>query len=223
MASLANPYFPKGNPSEQAIYQGLTTEAIQVVGHTMYYLPRKLQRLDIIFGEDVLSKFDLAIPLEMYISNFQMWEGNQELISKFGLEIQRQVRLVISRERWETEIEPYKNDVWVSARPQEGDLIFEPMSKSLLEIKFADHDEEFWQLAQNYKYTLTCELFRYNNDKISTGVPVIDELTMGMTEDINGVIHNIPENNNIRQDNAQQFTNESTILEFNINNPFGDT
>jgi hypothetical protein len=57
-------------------------------------------------------------------------------------------------------------DVTGYARPMAGDLIFVPFSNSLMEIKYADADDMFYQLGKNYVWTISCSLFR--NDSSST-------------------------------------------------------
>jgi hypothetical protein len=59
-------------------------------------------------------------------------------------------------------------------RPREGDLIYDPITKFLLEIKFVDHDVEFFALGRNYQYYLSCEAFQYQNEDIMTGIEDID-------------------------------------------------
>jgi len=236
MTSLVNKYFKKGVTSEQKIVQDLYSESIQVQGHTFYYLPRKLQKKDNIFGEDVLSSFEVALPIEMYIENYGGWQGDQEIISKFGLEIRKQMVLSVSVARWKTEVAKIAANMWVSSRPQEGDLVYEPVSGALLEIKNADHDTEFWALQKNYRYELTCELFRYSQETIAVGVPAIDvtsELdllnyqlynedgTYILLESGGTIINDISsETTNERKDNTFEFSEEAIFIDFQVNNPF---
>lgn len=236
MASLVNSYFPKDTPSEQNLLQGLWTEAIQVQGRTFYYLPRKLQKKDNLFGEDVLSAFLVAMPIEMYIDNFNGWQGDQEIISKFGLEIRKQMILSVSVARWKTEVANIASNMWVSSRPQEGDLIYDPMTRALLEIKFTDHDDEFYQISKNYRYQLTCEIFRYSQETIATGIADIDTTadldllnyqllnedgTLLLLESGGSIINEDGDAaTNERQDNSDVFHNESVFIDFNVNNPF---
>jgi hypothetical protein len=238
MASLANTYFKKGVPSEQNLVQGLWTESVQILGHTFYYLPRKLQKRDNLFGEDVLSAFEVAMPIEMYIDNFNNWEGDQEIISKFGLEIRKQMVLTVSRTRWAEEVANIASNMWVTSRPQEGDLVYDPMSGALMEIKQADHDTEFYQIHKNYRYQLTCELFRYSQENITTGIADIDisapldlmnyqlrneDGTIMLFENGYTIINNTDEESlNPRSDNTFTFNQESIFSDFSVDNPFND-
>ena len=44
----------------------------------------------------------------------------------------------------------------------------------MFEIKFVEHEKPFYQLRKNYVYTLTCELFRYEDEVIDTDIDQID-------------------------------------------------
>lgn len=236
MASLVNTYFIKGHAGEQNLIQQLIDESIQINGHTLYYLPRILQKLDIVFGEDVLSKFDTALPIEMYVDNPQGWEGEQELISKFGLEIRKHINLTISRVRWTTEVKKIADKMWVSVRPQEGDLIYDPQSKMLFEIKFVDQDEVFLQGYKYYTYALKCEMFQFNQENFTTGIPAIDNNMFTEMSNLQpfrlqtATGTNLIANNNymiIKDleenifDTSKHFKSQAAIIEFDVTNPFG--
>jgi hypothetical protein len=47
-------------------------------------------------------------------------------------------------------------------RPREGDLIYFPLSKSLFEINFVEHENPFYPLGKLYSYQITAELFTYS-------------------------------------------------------------
>ncbi|UTS52173.1 head completion, neck hetero-dimeric protein [Synechococcus phage BUCT-ZZ01] len=180
-----NPYFQqsKGGFVEAPMYENLIVEAIQINGNLFYYIPRQLNNFDAIYGEDVLSSFNSAVPIEMYLENVNGYEGESEMISKFGLEIRDSATLVLARKRWNESIKPLleadpnstKTDLQ-KARPTEGDLIFFPITKSLFEIKFVEDDEPFYQLEKKFIWKLRVELFQYNNETIATGESSIDDV-----------------------------------------------
>ena len=188
MASLSNPYFAKNVSSEQNLLQGLITESIQVMGQTYYYLPREIQVEDLILGEAATSKFAHAIPIEMYHEAAQGWDANAEILSKFGLQIQNQLTFVLSKPRWDNEISNLpliKDTMKVWSRPQEGDLIYDPISDSLLEIKFVKStNSDFFQFGKVYQYQLTCEFFRFEEETIETGIGMIDDNILGLSNDV---------------------------------------
>lgn len=181
MTSLVNKYFNKSVTTEQTLFEQLKTESIQVMGRTYYYIPRNVLKIDQILGEDTTSKFENAIPIEMYMEEVQGFSGEKELYGKFGLEISSGYTLVVSRSRWETEVvKPENAFMLVKGRPQEGDLIYDPMTKFLMEITFTDHDAEFYQLSKNYVYKLSCQAFQYASEELNTGIADID-----IIEDLN--------------------------------------
>ena len=65
-------------------------------------------------------------------------------------------------------------DIELSTRPREGDLIFFPLGQRLFEIKFVEHEEPFYQVGCNYVYNLKCELFEYEDEVIDTSIDIID-------------------------------------------------
>ena len=63
----------------------------------------------------------------------------------------------------------------MATRPKEGDLIYFPLGDRLFEIKFVEHEKPFYQLKERYVYELRCELYRYEDEVIDTGVGDIDD------------------------------------------------
>ena len=93
------------------------------------------------------------------------------------MSLRDEVTLTISKERFEEFIAPFMDaddDIELSSRPREGDLIFFPLGQRLFEIKFVEHEEPFYQLGSNYVYKLKCELFEYEDEVIDTSIDVID-------------------------------------------------
>ena len=57
-------------------------------------------------------------------------------------------------------------------RPNEGDLIYFPMSGSMFEIKFVEHENPFYQVGKLFVFKLQCELFEYSGEDFDTGTVV---------------------------------------------------
>ena len=124
-------YFDTGTNAEQRLYENIIIEQLRAFGHDVYYLPRKLVNEDTLFGEDRLSSFNDAYIIEMYMDNVEGYEGQQEMMSRFGLDIQQEATWVVSKRRFEQLISTDQNLI-VSTRPNEGDLIYFPKGKKLL-------------------------------------------------------------------------------------------
>ena len=93
------------------------------------------------------------------------------------MSLRDEVTLTISKERFEEFIAPFMNaddDIELSSRPREGDLVFFPLGQRLFEIKFVEHEEPFYQLGNTYVYKLKCELFEYEDEVIDTSIDIID-------------------------------------------------
>ena len=183
-----NPFFQQGSSGEQSLVQSLINEQLKMYGVDVHYMPRKYLTEKSILKEVVQSKFDDAYPIEAYIDNFDGYDDMPSTLSKFGIQATNEVTLIISRERFETYISPLmknESNVKLSTRPKEGDLIYFPLGDRLFEIKYVEHEKPFYQLRENYVYKLTCELFRYEDEVIDTGVEEIDD-TLGGIEGADG-------------------------------------
>ena len=178
-----NPFFQQGSSGEQSLVQSLINEQLKMYGVEIHYMPRKFVSESTILREITQSKFDDAYPLEAYIDNFDGYDDMPSTLSKFGIQATNEVTLIISKERFETYISPLmknESNVKLSTRPKEGDLIYFPLGDRLFEIKYVEHEKPFYQLRENYVYKLTCELFRYEDEVIDTGVEEIDDTLEGI-------------------------------------------
>jgi hypothetical protein len=168
-------YFNNQNATrEQMLLEDLVIESIRNHGIDVYYLPRTSQGvLDSLFGDDPVKYFDQAIKLDMYLETFQDFGGQQEFFSKFGLQIEKTARLAVARRTFEKYISQGLRNM-----PKEGDLIFMPTQRKLMEIRFVERDMSFFQLGKvvPYMYGLSLETFKYNGEFINTGIEEIDAM-----------------------------------------------
>ena len=171
--TTTNVYFTQGARTEQLLIEDLIIESLRIYGQEIMYIPRTLVSKDEILGEDRLSKFKSAFPIEMYFENVDSMDGQGMFIQKFGLMIEQSATLVVARRRWEQMIGRYGQTI-IPTRPCEGDLIYFPLTNGLFEIKFVKHQDPFYQLGKLYVYKLQVELFQYASEAIDTGVAAID-------------------------------------------------
>ena len=185
---VLNPFFQQGAKSEQGLIQDLINEQLKMYGVEVHYLPRKYVSEKTIIKEVVRSKFDDAYPIEAYVNTYDGYGENPVMLSKFGIQATNEITLTISRERFEDYITPLiknESNIKLATRPKEGDLIYFPLGDRLFEIKYVEHEKPFYQLQKNYIYELRCELFRYEDEIIDTGVDAIDDELVG--DDTDGV------------------------------------
>jgi hypothetical protein len=175
---MLNPFFLQGSQSEKNLIQDLVNEQLRMYGVEVYYLPRKYITQNTIIKEVIQSSFDNAYPIEAYLVSYDGYGENPTILSKFGIQALNELTLTISRERFENYISPLiKNEenIKLSTRPKEGDLIYFPFGDRLFEIKYVEHEQPFYQLNGNTSYDLKCELFRYEDEVIDTGIGQIDD------------------------------------------------
>ena len=184
---VLNPFFTQGTTGEQNLVQDLINEQLKMYGVDIFYLPRKYLTTNTVIKEVVQSKFDVAYPLEAYVDNYDEHSGGPNLLTKFGIQSQDEVRLIISRERFETYLTPLlanQDDIKLSTRPKTGDLIWFPLDDRIYEIKDVEWQKPYYMLQDLYTYILYCELFRYEDEVIDTGIDEIDNELTG--DDVDG-------------------------------------
>ena len=192
-----NVFFNHAVNTEQHLYEDLVVESLRMYGHETFYLPREIVEEDTILGEDVQSSFGDAYSVEMYLENTEAFEGEGDLMSKFGVQVRDQATFVLSLRTWERFISLDSNLV-TSLRPNEGDLIYFPLSGSMFEIKFVEHEDPFYQVGKLFVFKLQCELFEYSGEDFDTGtgadlIELDQAYSLGLT--MNGTTaYNIGEN-----------------------------
>jgi hypothetical protein len=162
--------------SEQLLVEDLVIEALKIYGMDVYYLPRTTRdQVDYLFGEDTLKEYRTAHPIEMYLENVTGMDGEQDFISKFGLEIRDEVTMLVSRLRFRYTVNGY-------TRPREGDLIYIPLLTGFFEITYVEHENDqsmFYTLGRGrggnvYVYALKMKQYVFSNEIIDTGIKEID-------------------------------------------------
>ena len=173
-----NSYFLQGSQGEQRLVQDLINEQLKIYGQDIIYLPRKLVSQDAILNEAIATEFDDSFRMEAYLANYEGFAGNGDILSKFGVQSTDQITLIISKERYEDFTSPFLQgeDVIVSSRPQEGDLIYLPLDNTIFEIKYVEAKKPFYQLNKLFVYQLSCEVFDAALDEqVITGIEEVDQ------------------------------------------------
>ena len=241
-----NAYFqsgiPGGRSSEQLLMEDIVIECLRIYGFDTLYLPRHKVNEDAILGEDTLNDFEHAYPLEMYMQNVTGFEGDGDLMSKFGVEIRDTATFIVARRRWDEVIARSGNAV-LTTRPAEGDVIYFPLTKAFFEIKFVESTDPFFQVGKLYVYKLQCELMQYSSERFNTGIPEIDSIADGVSLDINEFNLMLESGDRVllqeyspagiilqsynlgallpNVDN-EDFKGEISVLDFSERNPFGE-
>jgi len=233
---------PGGRSSEQLLIEDIIIECLKIYGLDTYYLPRQKVNEDTILGEDTLNNFEHAYPLEMYMQNVTGFEGDGDLMSKFGVEIRDTATFIVARRRWDETVARSGNAV-LTTRPAEGDIIYFPLTKAYFEIKFVEATDPFFQVGKLYVYKLQCELMQYSSERFNTGVSDIDSIADGDSLDINEfnlllqsgdralleeyspagiVLQSYNLGTILPNVDNEDFRGEISVLDFTERNPFGE-
>ena len=173
-------YFPTyhaGHSGEQGLVQDLVDEQIKLFGSDVYYLPKTVFA-DSTLDEVRYTKYQDQFQIEMLLVNVMGFGDNAEFISKFGLRITDEIIFRVSTKRWTEEVAEHSMSakLTVPERPNEGDLLYYPLTQNLYEIKYVGKEEPFFQFGKIQFYALTAELYEVGSDDLATGVAEIDAI-----------------------------------------------
>ena len=163
-----NTYFTHGTRNEQFLQQNLVEEYLKMFGMDVLYCPREIMQTDGVFNEEVIGEFNDAYIIEAYLENFEGFQGGGDLLTKFGVAQTDEITMIISQQRFSDLISQFlllDPDYKAPERPQEGDLIYFPLTSNYFEIKFVEHEEPYYQLGKGYVYKLKAELFEYSDEQ----------------------------------------------------------
>jgi hypothetical protein len=171
-----SPYFPTyyaGHSGEQGLVQDLVDEQIKLFGSDVYYIP-KIVLQDSTLDEVRYTKYQEQFQIEMLLQNVTGFGDNAEFISKFGLKITDEIIFRVSSRRWDQEVAEHSPNLTVDSRPNEGDLLYFPLTKDIYEIKFVGKEEPFFQFGKIQFYAITAEIYEVGSDDFDTGITEID-------------------------------------------------
>ena len=192
--------------TERSLYQNLIKEAIQIYGHDVYYVNRETVALDNVLGEDALSKYTNAEPIEMYVEDGAGFGGDKEIISQFGLENRNEITFVVSKERFQ------EMDSQINLEEGEGSIALEDGS-----IDQTDSSSNLTTLTGNY-YILQ-DIATTDADRPQEGDLVYHPIFEKMFE-INFVDHDEPfyqlDNNPVYKLRCKQFEYASEVIDTGI-------
>ena len=171
-----SPYFPTyyaGHSGEQGLVQDLVDEQIKLFGTDIYYIP-KIVLADSTLDEVRYTKYQEQFQVEMLLQNVMGFGDNAEFISKFGLRITDEIIFRVSTRRWDEEVAEHSPTLTVDSRPNEGDLLYFPLTEDIYEIKFVGKEEPFYQFGKIQFYAITAEIYEVGQDDFDTGIAEID-------------------------------------------------
>lgn len=202
-----NEYFDNFyNRPEQTLIEDLIIESIKMYGHDVFYCPRTVVARDNVLNEDALSEYNSSYQIEMYIKNVEGFEGEGDFLSRFNIQIRDEITFTVANRRYDEAVGAYESSI----RPEEGDIIYFPLTEKIYVIKFAEHEAPvFYQMGALQCYDLRCEQWEYSSEKLNTGVEAIDSLEQKYTLVANA------------DDGITYDANNNVILDANTGRPLG--
>jgi len=209
-----NPFFSSvGKSSEGDLIQQLTDECIKINGYDLFYIPRDILNMDYLYHEDMLSRFKEKYPIEMILLTVDFWDGEGDIMTKFGVQVMDTLDFEVSKERFNASVP--------LSRPQEGDLLFYPVTNTLMEITWVEPEKPFYQMGKLYVYKISCGLFRYSSEEIDTGILNAD-LVQARFENNNDASTDPFADNQSFEDEVHDVDNPIVVGDADDTSPFGD-
>jgi len=152
-----NQFFKNFNSlPQQDLLNSLTKEVIQMSGLDVLYLPRTDVKRDDILNEDPLSRYESAVDIEMYINIPEGFGGAGDVATKFGLDVQDEIIMIVNKERFFAET--------ALTSPREGDLIYFPLDRNIFQINFVEDEKPFYTMGKNTVFEMTCEKYVFSEE-----------------------------------------------------------
>jgi hypothetical protein len=205
-------------------------------------MPRTTVNFDNILNEDPLNLFDQAYRLEMYLAKTSGFDGEGDLLSKYGLEIRDTATFIVSSRRWEEAVARV-GSVQLEQRPAEGDILYFPLTKSFFEIRRVENKDPFFQVGKFNVFKLECELAQFSSERVETKIEEINDLAQNTAHDIQSyqllletgntlLLEYFTDSRIILEDfkmvnidalaQNEYFRDKIGILDFSEHNPFGE-
>lgn len=194
--------------NEQDLIESLIVESIQTTGLDVTYIEREQLNVDYLYNEDPTNAFNSSTVIEMYPASVDGFDGDGEMFTSFGIDIKKTATFIVSKKRFGEELP-------LLTRPREGDLIYMPVTNTLLEVKFVNNESPFFEKGKQYVYELKLETFEYSYEEIQTGDFDIDaELDDMFNPQPDVIVEDYGDNDDLDSDPAQDIV-------FDPSNPFG--
>lgn len=210
-----NPYFNNTQQkNEQKLFEDLVIESIQLNGIDVAYIPRENTAIDELLGEPMQSIFSKYHVIEAYMPDTGQFGGEQDIMGKFGYQIDQTTNLLISKKRWD--------ELGTGLiRPREGDLVYiadisgagtskGSFINTFFQINQVWYNDPDWQMGKHFVYKLFCKTYVHSHEKFATGNTEIDQ--MGKEGEQDDILNGI---NEVSKGIAQDIIVDR-------NNPFGD-
>lgn len=215
-SEILNPYVAFHNhEGVQALADTMVAESIQMRGIECYFIPREYVKPDMLFGEDLQSKFTKAWKIAAYLDSFESYSGANTFFSKFGMSVNDEITLSINPGLFKRQAN--------GSEPSEGDLIYFKMDNSLFEIIWVQPYDPFYQVGQNAIRKITAQKFVYSGEELKPelqvnegiNIPEFSDLDLEPIRSLDGLVdtneNQLAENNFISNE-ASKFVSPHVVV-----------
>lgn len=154
--------------TEIDLVEDIAAESIEVQGVQAAYIRKSVKAIDDILVEISVESYRDLYWVPVYIESAPNDDGASDLITKFGLTFDDNYNFVISRKHFNMLGIPGLN------APEEGDLLWLPLTRTIYVISDAPHRHDFAQLGKKVTWLLICKPYTTAFADIETGETEID-------------------------------------------------
>lgn len=164
-----NPFFAGDRPvaQEMQLRENSIIEAIQIYGTNLLYVPRDWVDIDSLLNEVTVSKFDKSYEIEGFVEGLEGLVRSAFIMDRLGLSSIPTGNIVVTMSKTRFQESVVDDELETPNRPGEGDLIFIPQTKTLLEIKESEPEGPLRSGGLLHVYRLNCELFGSSHELVN--------------------------------------------------------
>lgn len=176
MANIkTNSYFTPdiADTTEQVLIADVIAESIEIMGVPSFYLPfdKETTTVDAVLDEEIMRVYSQGYEIPIYISSWAEPNGDNDMMTKFGIVYTEDYGFMYSRQHF-MQIQATNRPT----NPENGDLIYIPLLKTLYTIKSVPHRHKLNQLGYQFVWLIKAVPYSPAMDSINTDNNEINSL-----------------------------------------------
>lgn len=187
-----NDNYDLNGANEANTYLQIWSESCHLFGSDIVFVPRTPNNPEPIFGEFLSSTLEAGYPMRMFVEDVAGWNGQGDLYSKFGLQINDSTtfhcpKILFNQIVGENVVNKFVVGEFTvsetrSLYPRPGDLIYYVKGKKLFEIQHIEDETQpgFYVFGNRQSYVIKCKAYSFDHMEISSSsnTSILSELSM---------------------------------------------
>ena len=193
---------------ECELFDSMVIEAIQVVGVELTYLQLNESEHNGLNDAQIQSLKERFV-IEAQIVEIQNFGGDMDMFGSFGLIPSETAVFKFSITRFKQEAEQLK-----MTEPREGDVLYDPVSNRLWEIRRVKTDDQYYIGNKRYCWFVNCVIYQPKHEEDFDLEGVVFQGSLGQ------ITQPSQDESDLFEPEAESVVVE--VAKFDVNNPFGE-